>query len=138
MCGELDDNTQLGVELLSQVRAMSEQAGIDPAQAPSPHGPRDLEQSSRRADYMGELFEAGLRRILSDLDHTQEGEVVDAVACQAIAFARLAGFMAAQLPPEADLFRTVIEAMTDGHGEIAQSARSYHAHGHGHHHHHHH
>lgn len=138
MCGELEDNSQLGVELLDQVRAMSHLAGVDPESAAALKGPSDLEKPARRAEYMGELFEAGLRRILADLAHTKEGEVVDAVACQAIAFARLAGFMAAQLPPEADLYRAVIEAMSEGHAEIAQSARRHHAHGHGHHHHHHH
>ena len=138
MCGELEDNSQIGTELLEQVRAMSQQAGIEAESQTRPTGPRDLEDAERRGTYMSELFDAGLRRILADLEHTREGEVVDAVACQAIAFARLAGFMAAQLPPEADLYRAVIEAMTDGHAEIAQSARRFHSQGHRHHHHHHH
>ncbi len=136
MCGELEDNSQLGLELLEQVRAMAGRAGVD-AQAPaSPQGPVGLENAARRGAYMGELFEAGLRRILTDLAHASKDEMVDAVACQAIAFARLAGFMAGQLPPEADLYRAVIEAMSDGHAESAGPARQFHASGHGHDHHH--
>ena len=42
-----------------------------------------------------------------------------ALAGQAIVFARLAGFLAAQFPPDADLFRMVTGAIVDGHSEPA-------------------
>ena len=44
---------------------------------------------------------------------------MDAVAGQAIVFARLAGFLTAQFPPESDLFRTITGAVFDGHSEPA-------------------
>ena len=86
---------------------------------------------------MEALFSAGLARALADVQAAAEGQRVDAIAAQAIAFARLAGFIAGQLPPEADLFRATIEALSDGHAEPrrvaeAERARHVHEHGHGH------
>ncbi len=63
---------------------------------------------------------------------------VDAMASQAIAFARLAGFIAGQLPPDADLFRSVIDAVSAGYAETAKLQKQYNvaqAVAHGHHHH---
>jgi hypothetical protein len=87
---------------------------------------------------MDTLFAAGLVRAASDANAATEGQRVDAIAAQAIAFARLAGFLAGNLPPEADLFRATIEAVTDGHAmprRTAEKLRHNHGHHHGHHHH---
>ena len=56
-------------------------------------------------------------RSLEDIERATDDESVDALAAQAIALARLAGFLAGQLPPEADLFRALIEAVSAGHAE---------------------
>lgn len=107
------------------------------------HAPENLDEAAGRGAYMDTLFADGLARVLADVDAAAEDEKIDAIACQAIALARLAGFVAGQLPPDADLFRAVIEAMTDGHAEprrIADQIRAeqddHHHHHHGHDHHH--
>jgi hypothetical protein len=96
---------------------------------------------------MEQLFSAALGETLADVNGAAEDQKIDVIASRAIAFARLAGFLAGQLPPEADLFRSVVEAVSDGHAEprrIADQLRAEmdhhhhhdHHHGHGHHHHH--
>ena len=78
-------------------------------------------------------------RALSQVAAAEEDEAVDALASQAIALARLAGFLAGQLPPEADLYRAVIEAVSAGHNEPREIAEAHHrAHDHHHHDHDHH
>lgn len=144
MCGEVDDNVQINQEILERFTVMSGMLGVSPLEA-SGKGPSGLAEADGRAAYMEQIFQAGLTRSLTDASLAEDDETVDAIASQAIAFARLAGFLAAQLPPDADLFRSVIESMTAGHGESAKLERQYHdahakRHGHSHgdddHHHH--
>jgi hypothetical protein len=90
---------------------------------------------------MERIFRAGLARSLEDIERAEDDESIDALAAQAIALARLAGFLAGQLPPEADLFRALIEALSAGHAEPqerAQAIRRAHDHHHEHAHDHHH
>lgn len=136
MCGELDDNVQIGQDLLDRLKVMSGMLGLK-EQGAAEQGPTGLETADGRAAYMETLFNAGLTRALADTNAAEPEEIVDAIASQAIAFGRLAGFLAGQLPPEADLFRTTMEAMMAGHAETAHLARKYrhqqdHAHGHSH------
>jgi len=136
MCGEIDENISINQELLERFGVMSKMIGVTLSKAPET-GPNGLSTSEGRATYMGQIFRAGLTRALSDALFVEDDEAVDAMASQAIAFARLAGFLAAQLPPDADLFRSVIEAVTAGHSEPAQLERKYRddqdkAHGHSH------
>lgn len=125
MCGEIDENVQINQEILERFTVMSRMLGIVPPETPG-KGPSDLAEAEGRATYMNQLFQAGLTRSLTDATQAEDDEAVDAIASQAIAFARLAGFLAAQLPPDADLFRAVIEAMTAGHGESGKLERKYH------------
>lgn len=148
MCGELDDNVQIGNDLLERLRVMTRMLGVAEGTSPASEGPRGLVSAEGRAAYMDALFNSGLTRALSDSTAADPEETVDAIAAQAIAFARLAGFLAGQLPPEADLFRTTVEALMAGHAETGRLAHAYRhardeAHGHSHdddhdHHHHHH
>lgn len=142
MCGELDDNVQIGQDLLERMKVMSRMLGIAPA-SEGAQPPARLASAEGRAAYMSQLFNAGLTRALNDANAAEPEETVDAIASQAIAFARLAGFLAGQLPPEADLFRATIEALSSGHAETARLSDEYrhaqaHAHGHDHSHDHHH
>lgn len=137
MCGDLDENTQIGQQLLEQLKVMSRMLGIAVEQEPGRARAMDLETVDGRGAYMETLFSAGLTRALNDTDAAEPEQVVDAIASQAIAFARLAGFLAGQLPPEADLFRNTVEALMAGHAEPARLARAYqheqdHLHGHAH------
>lgn len=142
MCGEIDEEAALGQELIERFAVMAGMLGLKPGEAP-PAGAPALATEGGRAAYMEALFRAGLGRALADAKATDDEEKVDAIAAQAIAFARLAGFLAGQLPPEADLFRSVIEAASQGYGEPPRLEREWrhaqdHAHGHAHDHDHHH
>jgi hypothetical protein len=147
MCGEIDEQVAVGQDLLEQVRVMAKMLGLK-GEALGGAGPVGLAEPDGRAAYMEQIFRAGLASALGDVARAAEDETVDALASQAIALARLAGFIAGQLPPEADLYRAVIEAISDGHAEPRRLAEAHrreqdHHHGHshdhddGHHHHHH-
>lgn len=133
MCGELDDDMQVDNEIFQRFLQIARHNGVEP-QATEAAIP-DLEETSGRAAYMESLFKAGLVRAASEANAASEGQRVDAIAAQAIAFARLAGFLAGNLPPEADLFRATVEALTDGHampGRAVDKIRHAHDHHHGH------
>lgn len=136
MCGEIDEQVVVGQDLLEQIRVMAKMLGLQPDHAHGT-GPRDLDTQNGRAAYMEQVFRDGLRRALTDIAAAEEDQTVDALASQAIALARLAGFIAGQLPPEADLFRALIEAVSAGHAEPGDLAAEYrrirdHHHGHSH------
>jgi hypothetical protein len=134
MCGEIDEQVLVGQEMLDRFRAMARHLHLPEGEAAS-EGPVNLTEPEGRAAYMERIFRAGLARALADIARAEEDETVDALAGQAIALARLAGFLAGQLPPEADLFRALIEAATAGHAEpreIAETLRHEHDHHHGH------
>lgn len=118
MCGDFDDQERIDDELFEHFVELTHHFGVQPKLNGSAAA-MQLDSESDRADYMQELFKAGLTRCLSDAAHLPRGERMDAIAGQAIVFARLAGFLAAQFPPEADLFRTVTGAVLDGHSEPA-------------------
>ncbi len=125
MCGELDDNVQIGQDLLDRLRVMARMLDVAPEATPGQGGPTGLASADGRAAYMDTLFNAGLTRALHDTAAAEPEETVDAIASQAIAFARLAGFLAGQLPPEADLFRSTTEAMMAGHSETKRLTHNY-------------
>jgi hypothetical protein len=141
MCGDLDEDAQIGQQLLERLKVMTRMLGIAVEPAPGSSGPDGLATIAGRTAYMETLFNAGLTRALNDTAAVASEAAVDAIACQAIAFARLAGFLAGQLPPEADLFRTTLDAMMAGHAETTRLVGAYrheqdHLHGHAHDHHH--
>lgn len=116
MCGDFEGQEGLDEELFQQFLERLGRLGI----APEPErggSPQRLESERVRAAYTDRLFRAGLARCVNDAAGLPPGERMDALAGQAIVFARLAGFLAAQFPPEADCFRTVISAVVDAHAE---------------------
>jgi hypothetical protein len=140
MCGEIDEQVIVGQDMRARLHGLT--AGMD---LPEPTGggenPVNLAEATARGAYMDRIFRAGLARSLQDIERAEDDETVDALAAQAIALARLAGFLAGQLPPEADLFRALIEAISAGHAEPQERAdaiRRAHDHHHGHSHDHHH
>ncbi len=147
MCGEIDDAEQVGLDVAERLMVLARMLKVEPG-GETEGAPAGLDASAGRAAYMEALFAAGLRRALGDTAAADPAEAVDAIACQAIAFARLAGFLAGQLPPEACLFRPVMDAVLSGHAETARLTQDYrlrqdelHGHSHdddGNHHHHHH
>ena len=133
MCGELDESVHINAEIRDRLVILARKVGVTHEGAPGDPGP--LEGDAERAAYMERVFAGGLAATLADVEGAGETEKVDAIAAAAIAFARLAGFLAGQLPPDADLFRAVIEAVTDGHAEPRRIADDLRARMHHHHHH---
>lgn len=118
MCGDFDHHDGLDDELFERLLELAAERGVTPNTdgGDRPHG---LEDVSARRSYMDGLFRAGLTRAVSDAAMLPAGERADAMAGQAIVFARLAGFLAGQFPPQADLFRLVSAAMLEGCDEVA-------------------
>jgi hypothetical protein len=137
MCGDLDDDPWLDDELFARFLALAKRYGAAPPEHTQPV-PADLAGEQARHAYMNRLFSEMLTRVVGDAAGCPEGRRAEAIADQAIVLARLAGFLAGQLPPETDLFRATIEAMTDGYGEPARRLAEARDHHHHHHHHHHH
>lgn len=135
MCGELDEDIHINAEIRDRIMAISRRAGVAAPAEPGEPGP--LAEGEERAAYMERLFRAALGETLADVNGAADDQKIDVIASRAIAFARLAGFLAGQLPPEADLFRGVIEAVTDGHAEPRRIAGRLRAEMDHHHHHHH-
>jgi len=127
MCGDVEDDTQYDDALFARLLALARKYGAVPDLSRQP-----ADRSPDTGRYMDGLFGDTLTRALDDAATAPAGTRADTVAAQAIVFARLAGFLAGQLPPEADLFRGAMEAFMDGHGE---ASRPLHDHGHEHHHH---
>jgi hypothetical protein len=134
MCGDIDDDDGLDGELLARLTAHAKKHGAVASDGAGKDA-IDLSGETVRGRYMSGLFRDGLCRALSDASAAPDGARTDAIACQAIVFARLAGFLAGHLPPGADMFRTVVDAMMDGHKEPSALSDRHshdHAHGHGH------
>lgn len=126
MCGELDEQALIGGELADRLRVLARRQTAGPSA-----GPLGLDAAEGRAAYLEAIFRDGLAEASRAVDAATEDEAIDALALRAIALARLAGVLAGQLPPEADLFRAVIEAVTAGHGETREAAaRMHHDHHH--------
>ena len=118
MCGDFDDQERIDEELFEHFVELIGQLGVDVRQAGN-GAPARLETEAERATYMDALFRAGLTRCVNDAANLPIGERMDALAGAAIVFARLAGFLTAQFPPDSDLFRMVTGAVMDGHAEPA-------------------
>lgn len=131
MCGDIEEDTGQDDAIFRRFAELARRYGAtsgDPARSLA----QDLSDPKGRGAYMSGLFRDGLNRSLGDAAMAPEGFRGDAIASQAIVFARLAGFLAAQLPPGADLFRSTMEAFMDGHGELARHLSDDHHHGHSH------
>lgn len=132
MCGEIEEEERIDEELFSRFLALSGRHGVSQA-APGVDAPTQLADESARKAYMEKLFQAALARAVNDAGSLPAGERMDALAGQAIVFARLAGFLAGQFPPEADLFRTIMAAAMEGHNEPRKAVHHHHHHDHHHH-----
>ena len=122
MCGEIDEQERIDEELFERFLSLAGHFGVIPG-TPGRDAPAQLDDQNARGAYLEGLFRAGLTRAATDAAALPEGSRMDAVAGQAIAFARLAGFLAGQLPPDSDLFRTAVNALMEGHGEAAKRDR---------------
>lgn len=137
MCGEIDEEVIFDEELWARLMALARRYRLTEAELPARPG-RSIAAAADRHAYMDDLFRDGLARVLGDLSSLPEGQRAEGLASQAVVLARLAGWLAGNLPPEADVTRAAMEAMLDGAREPARalSEAADHHHGHDHHHHH--
>lgn len=133
MCGEIDEQVLIGQEMADRVKALTKKLAL-PEAGTSGTAPENLAEAEGRIAYMEALFSDTLSRAFADIARAEEEESIDAIAAQAIALARVAGFLAGQLPPEADLYRAVIESATAGSAEARDTTHAL-QHENGHHHH---
>ena len=124
MCGDFDDHDRFDDELFERFIELAGRFGVTPGQT-NGNAPVRLTEEATRAAYMKDLFKVGLTRSVNDAANLPHGEHMDALAGQAIVFARLAGFLAGQFPPQTDLFRTVSGALLDGHREPASLSQQH-------------
>ncbi|TDI57724.1 MAG: hypothetical protein E2O93_04070 [Alphaproteobacteria bacterium] len=133
MCGDIDDDTSLDDELLARLTANAKKYDAV-AGGGDASGATDFSGGADRSRYMSKLFRDGLSRALADANAAPDGARTDAIACQAIVLARLAGFLAGHIPPGADMFRTLVDAVMDGYKEpsenIERHSHDHHAHDH--------
>ncbi len=136
MCGEFEEEDYLDETMFRRFLALARSFGVRPADG-NKKSDMDLSQDEDRTQYMKELFSAGLVRSVNDAQFIpQDGERMNAVAVQSIVFARLAGYLAGQLPGEANMTKATMEAMLDGFSEAQDAAKAWDEHEGGHHHHH--
>lgn len=131
MCGDLEDDTSFDDLIFARFAEFARKHGATPQPDSRPLA-HDLMEPAGRGAYMSDLFGAAMVRALNDTAAAPEGSRADAIASQAVAFARLAGMLTAQLPPESDIFRAAMEAFMDGHGDPARRQADHHHHGHDH------
>ena len=132
MCGDLEEDTAFDDVIFRRFAEFARNFGAVP-QPDIRLLPHDLTEPEGRSAYMSSLFSDAMTRAVNDTAAAAEGSRADAIAGQAIAFARLAGMLTAQLPPESDMFRAAMEAFMDGNGAPAQrQAEHHHHHGHEH------
>ena len=144
MCGEVEDDKQFDNEVMARFLYIASGHGVT-HETIERRAAVPLSGDAERSAYMSELFRRALNQAASDLCAIPEGERTQTLANQAIVFARLAGFLAGQLPPGDDMTRALLEAMLDGQDEpkrtFAQLRDRDHGHSHDHDHdhdHHHH
>ena len=119
MCGDdEEDLTRLDDEMFERFLKAAGRHGVTRG-APGANSPSGLRDQRARAAYLEGLFQAALRRAVNDAGNLEAGERMDALAGQAIVFARLAGFLAGQFPPEANLFQSVVTALMEGQKETS-------------------
>jgi len=145
MCGDVEDERQNDDEIVARLLYIAGGHGVTPETLTARTAP-PLASDEARPAYMAELFRRVLNHAISDLHAIPQGQRADTIANQAVVFARLAGFLAGQLPPGDELMRATLEALLDGHAEPARTLQRLrdrdhghdhdHEHGHGHHHHH--
>jgi len=129
MCGELEDEKGFDEELVSRLLYIARGYGVANV-APRDQAP--LTGDSERPAYMSALFRRSLGEAISDVLAVAEGGQAETIANQAVVFARLAGFLAGQLPPGAEMARSTMEALLDGYAEPARMFEHLRDHDHGH------
>jgi hypothetical protein len=149
MCGEVEDERQNDDDIMARLLHIAGGHGVTRETLTARSAP-PLTSDDARPAYMADLFRRMLNHAVSDLTAIPEGYRADTIANQAVVFARLAGFLAGQLPPADDMMRATLEALLDGQAEPARTLQRLrdqdhghshdhdhgHQHDHGHHHHH--
>lgn len=124
MCGDLDEDDRAERVLYDRFRSHAVRL------LNKPSGGQEVAQSGAVPVYLDKLFADALTRCLRDGDALDDSRRYEALAAQPLAFARLAGFLAAHASPQEDPLRKVIEALMHGYAE-AERIEPEHGHEHG-------
>src|SRR5690606_32836868 len=84
MCGEIDEQSLIGQEMLDRFKPLARGRGLPAAQS-NLAAPANLADEQGRADYMETVFRTGLSGALDAISRAEEDEKIDALAGQAIA-----------------------------------------------------
>lgn len=134
MCGDFEEDDLADDHLFGRFLELAKKLGVHPSEQ-SLKGHLNLQNSEEREHYMTELFNAGLTRSVNDVQFIPKaGEKGATIAIQAVVFARLAGFLAAQVPSESNMMRALMEATLAGFADAQQQVSEWEEHGHHHHH----
>ncbi len=120
MCGEVEDERQNDDEIVARLLYVAGGHGVTQATLSARTAP-PLTSDDGRPAYMADLFRRVLNHAISDLYAVPEGFRADTIANQAIVLARLAGFLAGQLPAGDGMMRATLEALLDGQAEPART-----------------
>lgn len=131
MCGEIEDDLQSDEELVARLLYIAGAHGVS-RQTLSPRKTAPLASDDGRPSYMSDLFRRTLNEAASDLISIPDGFRAQTIANQAVVFARLAGFLAGQLPAGDDMMRAMLEALLDGQAEPDKALRRQRERDHGH------
>ncbi|MDB5571917.1 MAG: hypothetical protein JWN93_3100 [Hyphomicrobiales bacterium] len=124
MCGELEDDGPTRIEeLRANAFLVHARALLAASERAAPHADPLIASIDK-------LFADALARAMRDCDGAPEGRGYDMLSMQPLAFARLAGLLAAHLSPGEDPLRRVIEALMHGYAE-ADRIEADHGHDHG-------
>jgi hypothetical protein len=113
MCGELDDD---GPGALSDLCVDAFLASGRKLAA------REAATGDPVIGAVEKLFTDALSRAMRDCDEAPDGRRFEMLSLEPLAFARLAGLLAAHLPPGDDPLRKVIEALMHGYAEADRLA----------------
>lgn len=117
MCGELDEDTELGAELFDRLQILARPYLRDATNTDRPKAFEEASADEAMHLYMDRLFAALLKACVDDAGSVPAPNKADVVVAQSIVLARLAGLIAGQLPPQAETLRNGIEALMDGYNE---------------------
>jgi len=135
MCGEVEDDQQGDEEIVARFIYIAGAHGVTQQTLTARNAP-PLKSDDDRPAYMSDLFRRMLNHAASDLVAIPDGQRAQTIANQAVVFARLAGFLAGQLPAGDDMMRSTLEALLDGQAEPARTFARLrdrdHGHSHGH------
>lgn len=126
MCGELDEDTELGEELFDRLKIVARPYLEGGGEADRRTAFDEAAPPDALHLYMDRLFADLLTMCIDDAAHVPATDRADAMAAQSAVLARLAGLVAGQLPAQAETLKNGMEALIDGYNERDRPRHAHH------------